>query len=225
MERRIEPKQGAAPARALVCHAPGSAPPSMLLQALERRGFSVEIVPGTHRVLARAVVVRHDPETCHLRLVVVLVEPAKLSRPSECLDALRTMPGGVACWVFDASNGELRAASAVDLDRWSEKNAVSARSAGSPLASQNNGPAAAYESVARSVPALRFTGDWPETAQATAHGMGQQGGQHTGDDSDLARAVDQSQTPPALLTDEELDMLLGDDTGAGPDRGSGTTGR
>lgn len=222
MERRIEPKQGATPARALVCHAPGSAPPAALLKALERRAFDVEIVPGTHRVLARAVVVRHDPETCHLRLVVVLVEPAKLSRPSECLDALRTMPGGVACWIFDASSGELRAASAVDLDQWSEKNTVSSRSSGSPVANQNSGPSAAYESAARSVPALRFTGDWPETAQATARGAG-----HADDDPDLAdaRAVDQSQTPPALLTDEELDMLLGDDTGAGPDRGSGTTGR
>lgn len=205
MERRVEPKHGATPARALVCHAPGTPPPAALLQALERRAFVVENVPGTHLVLARAVLIRHDPQTSHLRLVVVLVQPRSLSRPGECLDALRNMPGGVACWVFDAASGELRAASAVDLDEWSEKNASESRKTNAVVTSQNSPSAGAYESAARSAPALRFTGDWPDAAQATG-----------GSALEAADAEAHAPTPPALLTDEELEMLLGDDTGAGP---------
>lgn len=220
MERRVEPKHGATPARALVCHAPGTPPPAALLQALERRAFVVENVPGTHRVLARAVLIRHDPETSHLRLVVVLVQPRSLNRPGECLDALRNMPGGVACWVFDAASGELRAASAVDLDEWSEKNTSEIRKTSAMTAGQNSPSAGAYESAARSAPALRLTGDWPDAAQATV------GGSALAD----ADAEAHAPTPPALLTDEELEMLLGDDTGAGPtvgpdvgsDRGTGS---
>lgn len=180
----------------------------------------VENVPGTHRVLARAVLIRHDPETSQLRLVVVLVQPRLLNRPGECLDALRNMPGGVACWVFDAASGELRAASAVDLDEWSEKNASETRKTNAIAAGQNSPPPGAYESAARSAPALRLTGDWPDAAQATVGGSAQA-------DAD---AEAHAPTPPALLTDEELEMLLGDDTGAGPtvgpdvgsDRGTGS---
>lgn len=219
MERRVEPKQGSTPARALVCHAPGSNPPAALLQALQRRAFEVEIVPGTHRVLARAVVIRHAPDTNVVRLVVVLVEPGALARPGECLDALRTMPGGVACWVFDAASGELRAASAVDVESWSEKNAIESRKTGTSPVRSNSGLAAAYESVARSAPALRLTGDWSDAAQATAHAAVAASGQPSGGSSNTDAAGEQP-TPPTILTDEELDMLLGDDTGAGPEVGT-----
>ncbi|MBY0112807.1 MAG: hypothetical protein K2Y21_08300 [Phycisphaerales bacterium] len=214
MERRVEPKRGSTPARALVCHAPGSPPPTTLLQALERRAFVVETVPGTHRVLARAVVIRHDPDSSDQRLVVVLVEPSRLSRPSECLDALRTMPGGVACWVFDAATSELRAASAVDVESWSDKNRARTPQGRPSSFQQNTAPSAAYESAARSAPALRLTGDWADAAQASSGVSGQTPG-----GSALQDPADHAQAPPSLLTDEELDMLLGDDNGAGPTAG------
>lgn len=214
MERRVEPKQvTTAPARAMVCHAPQTPPPAALLEALKRRAFEVELVPGSHRVVARAVLHRHAPATSGQKLVVVLVEPATLARPSECLEAVRMMPGGVTCWVFDASTGELRAASAVDVGSWSEKKRPSATPEAQSSVGTNSAAAPAYQSTARAAPALRLTGEWSDAAQANTLGSGE-----PSQDGSTANAPANS----SLLTDEELDMLLGDDVGAGEtDLGAG----
>ena len=215
MERRVEPKQvtTAAPARALVCHAPQTQPPAALLEALKRRAFEVELVPGTHRVVARSVLHRHAPATSGQKLVVVLVEPSALVRPAECLDAVRMMPGGVTCWVFDASTGELRAASAVDVESWSEKKPPGAAPEAFTAAGANSAAAPAYQSSARAAPSLRLAGEWSDAAQANTLGSGE-----PSQDGRATNALPNS----SLLTDEELDMLLGDDVGAGEtDLGAG----
>ncbi len=216
MERRVEPKQASAgaPARAMVCHAPEASAPAALLEALQRRAFVVELVAGTHRVVARAVAHRHAPATSAQKLVVVLVEPGRLARPAECLEALRMMPGGVACWVFDAPTGELRAASAVDVESWSEKKRVQAASEGTVAVGTNRAAGAAYDLVARAAPSLRLTGDWPDAAQA--NGLGSDEPAQDGTTPPMSGAA------ASLLTDEELDMLLGDDPGLSEsDRGAG----
>ena len=214
MERRVEPKQSiaGAPARAMVCHAPEASAPAALLEALQRRAFEVELIGGTHRVVARAVAHRHAPATSGQKLVVVLVEPGRLTRPAECLEALRMMPGGVACWVYDAATGELRAASAVDVESWSEKKRSQASPEAVVAGGTNRAAAAAYESAARAAPSLRLAGEWSDAAQANGPGSEEPAQEGTPPMSGAA---------PSLLTDEELDMLLGDDTGLNEsDRGA-----
>lgn len=219
MERRVDPKQsiGGVPARAMVCHAPDGSAPGALLEALQRRAFEVELVGGTHRVVARAVVHRHAPATSGQKLVVVLVEPSRLTRPAECLEALRMMPGGVACWVFDGVTGQLRAASAVDVESWSEKKRSAGTSEAVAVGGTNRAGGTAYESAARAAPSLRLTGEWSDAAQANGP-----------DSEESPQGPNDGVTPPmtgaasSLLTDEELDMLLGDDpSGKESDREAG----
>lgn len=217
MERSVEPKQSSpgAPARAMVCHALDASAPAALLEALQRRAFEVELVGGTHRAVARAVLHRHAPATSTQKLVVVLVEPARLARPVECLEALRMMPGGVTCWVFDAATGELRAASAVDVDAWSERKRAPAPPQAVMAAGTNPASADAYDSVARAAPALRLAGEWSDAAQANGSGFVEPA-------QDGTMPPPMSGAAPSLLTDEELDMLLGDDTGRSEsDHGTG----
>lgn len=188
---------------AVVCRGKDVAPP-MLKDALVRRGFVVEEVETTYAAIGRAVMTsRHDAKG---RSVVVLVEPTKLSRPHELVAALSTSAPNAICWLCRrvASGMELRAVVESDLAAWQssgkivETQAVSAAAVGASVITKsrpsNEPPNHAYEEGAKT-PSLRLAGDWQGSA------------------AEVPRSGATELSPP-VLTDEELAMLLGDDTSA-----------
>ncbi len=176
----------------------------MLKDALVRRGFRVEEVETTYAAIGRAVVTaRQDPKG---RAVVVLVEPTKLARPHEFVAALSNSSPNALVWLCRrvSSGMELRAVVETDLEVWQSTGkiagtpAVSAAGGGASgitaLRPSNASPEHAYEQRAET-PSLRLAGDWQENA------------------AEVPRSGPTELTPP-VLTDEELAMLLGDDTSA-----------
>lgn len=191
---------------AIVCRGK-DAPPPTLREALLRRGFVVEEVGTTYAAIGRAVLVsRQDAKG---RAIVVLVEPTTLSRPHELVAVLANTAPNAKCWVCQrAGSGiELRAATEVDIQAWqtsgksAEAAVVSVAGGGAsvrPLPRPANEVAArTYEDKGAS-PSLRLAGDW-------------QGGA-----ADVPKNGPSEASPP-VLTDEELAMLLGDETSAEPE--------
>jgi len=179
----------------------------MLKDALVRRGFVVEEVETTYAAIGRAVLTsRHDAKG---RSVVVLVEPTKLARPHELVAALSTSAPNAMCWLCRrvASGMELRAVVESDVAAWqssgkiAEASVVSAAAVGASGITKsrpsNDAPHHAYEEggVGAKTPSLRLAGDW----QGSAAEVPRSGA---------------TELPPPVLTDEELAMLLGDDTSA-----------
>lgn len=188
---------------AIVCRGKDAAP-AMLKDAMVRRGFVVEEVETTYAAIGRAVLTsRHDAKG---RSVVVLVEPTKLSRPHELVAALATSAPNALCWLCcKGANGmELRAVVETDVLGWQSAGkaaggvVVSAAAVGASgittARPSNEGSHHAYEEGAKT-PSLRLAGDWQGSA------------------AEVPRSGATELTPP-VLTDEELAMLLGDDTSA-----------
>lgn len=191
---------------AIVCRGKDVAPP-LLKDALVRRGFVVEEVETTYAAIGRAVLTsRHDAKG---RSVVVLVEPTKLARPHELVAALSTSAPNAICWLCrKGANGmELRAVVETDVLAWqsagksAEAVVVSAAAVGASGITtsrlSNDAPNHAYEEGGggAKTPSLRLAGDW----QGSAAEVPRSGA---------------TELPPPVLTDEELAMLLGDDTSA-----------
>ncbi|MBN8599089.1 MAG: hypothetical protein J0L78_15560 [Planctomycetes bacterium] len=188
---------------AVVCRGKDAAPP-MLKEALLRRGFVVEEAETTYQAIGRAVLLGR--QSADGRVVVVLVEPAKLGRPHELVAALSSSTPGAVCWLCrkTAEGMELRGVTEADLSGWqvvgkaSVVAAVSAAAVGAsgitPIRPSNEPAAGAYEEGAKT-PSLRLAGDW----QGSAAEVPRSGA---------------TELPPPVLTDEELAMLLGDDTSA-----------
>ncbi|MBX3380804.1 MAG: hypothetical protein KF805_11990 [Phycisphaeraceae bacterium] len=191
---------------AIVCRGKDAPPPS-LKEALIRRGFRVEEVQTTYAAIGRAILVsRQDAKG---RAVVVLVEPGTLARPHELVVALSNTAPNAICWICQrVGNGlELRAATDSDIALWQasgksiETPAVSAAAVGASARTAprppNDGANRAYEERG-GTPSLRLAGDWQGSA------------------AEVPRSGPAEISPP-VLTDEELAMLLGDETSAEPE--------
>lgn len=211
---------GSAATTAIVCRAKGVTAPAELRAALTRKGFAVEDVETTYLAAARAMLLTRGSSS--RRVFVVLVQPSKLVRPQELVRALGASAPTAACWVYEpgAAGEQLRAVTAEDLGRWAssgncrlmsrpeegEKPSTSAISAsleasgpvGTPDANGSHAPT--YQNPgAGGTPSLRLAGAWGDTGLSP----------HPQENPAAGDAP-----PQQLLSDEELAMLLGDDTGA-----------
>ena len=186
---------------AIICRGNDPAPPP-LKDALARRGFRVEEAQTTYMAIGLAV--QHARRDAGGKVVVVLVQPASLSRPHEFVAALANSAPSAVCWVCrKAGTGmELRAVSETDVASWRSSGkmadgvvvtvAAAATSGKSNPAKANETGETAYEKRGGG-PSLRLAGDWQgESTEAPRSG--------------------EPEAP--LLTDEELAMLLGDESSA-----------
>lgn len=188
---------------AIVCRGKDAAP-AMLKEALLRRGFVVEEAETTYAAIGRGVLLAR--QAADGRVVVVLVEPAKLSRPHELVAALLSSAPQAVCWLCRKAAGgmELRAVTENDLVGWQSHGkavaaspvsaAVAVASGITSIRPSNEPSAGAYEESAKT-PSLRLAGDW----QGSAAEVPRSGA---------------TELPHPVLTDDELAMLLGDDTSA-----------
>ncbi len=204
-------KPGAGGAKAIVCRARGVACPQVLRDALARRGFEVEEVETTHAAVAKAMMSSRGPTG--EKVAIVLVEPQTLTRPQELVRAVGAGAPSVACWVFEAARaeGQLRGVASEDLESWSRSGnaravvAISSAATGTSGKTEAPGPSIANEPAKASYgssggesgsPSLRLAGGWDETTT---------GAPANGPDQGAPNASH-------LLSDEELAMLLGDET-------------
>lgn len=185
---------------AIVCRGDDPAP-TQLKDALVRRGFRVEEAQTTY--IAIGLAVQHARRDASGRVVVVLVQPATLARPHEFVSALSNSAPNAVCWVCRkvGTGMELRAVTDADVSSWRSSGkivdsgvvtAVAATASGKVVPVKPNEVGdSAYEKGAGS-PSLRLAGDWQGDSEVPRSGA--------------------PETP--VLTDEELAMLLGDESSA-----------
>ncbi|MBX3390346.1 MAG: hypothetical protein KF691_12930 [Phycisphaeraceae bacterium] len=185
---------------AIICRG-NEAAPTQLKDALARRGFRVEETQTTYMAIGLAV--QHARRDGSGKVVVVLVQPATLARPHELVAALSNSAPSAVCWICrKAGSGmELRAVSEADVAAWRSSGkiadagavtAVAAASSGKPGPVKANENSEATYDKRGNTPSLRLAGDWQGDSE-----------------------VPQSGAPESpVLTDEELAMLLGDESSA-----------
>ena len=83
--------------RGVLVTAPGDQPPAGLMQLLTRRGLAVAVAPG--EVAAMVEFARAAPA------VLIVCDPAHLSRPGELAQAVGRYYPGTRCWQFVPAAG------------------------------------------------------------------------------------------------------------------------
>jgi len=180
----------------VLLHEAGTETPLRLCRALGNKGIRVH--PVTDAYAALAAVCRHDRTSGVTLSILLIAEPGHLANPAEVVDAVQAYAPKSVCWLYTSAPPEqVREINDADLARWRRDRRT--RSDAEPSLP-----------LPESAPTLRIVnaGDDAEGSEKSPLAGG--------DDPRASRGRTTPPGPPepeegALLTDEELAMLLNDE--------------
>lgn len=187
----------------IVWHAPDRYPPSVLRDALERRGIEPRQFAEPHAALAALCITAQEARRGSV-VIFLVVEPEGIGPVADVVEAVRVYAPGARLWLYSESeHDQLRQITDEDVIRWGRR-ASGGRER--PAVDPDAGP-----------PKLKLVDHGDPVEEAFGPDQDPNGGStggpdegdvgHAGADDDAGDAED----PNSLLTDDELSMLLDDD--------------
>lgn len=210
---------GGADARVILWSRAGSEPPVDLVASLERRGLRIEWAHDAFGALARLCVAHGRGGGSVRPVALVMNDPGRLDGAAELVEQARTRAPRAIVWVWDPEGS-------VALRPWRETDGNVAARAPEPEPGAHPQPEIVVkprpEPVRGGAPELRLAGDGPLQGGFEPEEGGADGGlaanpEPATDEIEAGEGDEpatQSDTGPkrVSLSDEELAMLLGDDT-------------
>ncbi|MEM0983347.1 MAG: hypothetical protein AAGI17_05295 [Planctomycetota bacterium] len=111
--------QGAAGTRCVIWHPDEIKPPARLLEALRRRGIEPIATSASYIALAHLARIHRD-ESCEV-VIALMLEPDRLERPIELLQAMELYTPRAVAWVYrEDVHPQLRAVTDDDREQFKE---------------------------------------------------------------------------------------------------------